>query len=504
MLNKINFIANKTRKLCLTAAVFVIFPHVCFAPPPEDEGRPRQHICPITQEVMIDPVVAADGFSYERTAILKWFESSSKSPLTRACLEDKNLRDNVTLKQIIAEWKLGKRLLSVLESRTGSDVVQRVRSHFENNTTLLHSAKDKDIVVFLGGKGAGKSTLVNLLAKKRIIETPDEDAYVLADPNDPTALPIRRSGQSEICFPKFIDIDREGAPLRLFEFPAFNDTDDSEDNLVSAAFMRHILLEAKSVRCVSVAGQDQFTTDGGASVNKMFHSLKQFFVVEGQEKDLVNEGVFVVTKVTSKEQTDLIHFLQSKTDLSDKEELHTQLQSWARHNKLHHILHPMKKGDLASVGDKLLNFIKMTTPTKVREINRSVLYPPETVTPLERMFEHVMHETFDRRLRMPVRTPSEYDANLADYEDPSFWKRFDTIVCSTDKAISLLKEFCINQYTRILGAFVRENTQNLQDHVQRLKAERQEKFAPLEEEYASASSATGAVVSHPNVLCSVP
>jgi hypothetical protein len=33
----------------------------------------RELICPITQELMRDPVVAEDGYTYEREAILRWF-----------------------------------------------------------------------------------------------------------------------------------------------------------------------------------------------------------------------------------------------------------------------------------------------------------------------------------------------------------------------------------------------------------------------------------------------
>ena len=39
--------------------------------------------CPITQEVMNDPVICADGHSYERAAIEEWFRTKHKtSPLT--------------------------------------------------------------------------------------------------------------------------------------------------------------------------------------------------------------------------------------------------------------------------------------------------------------------------------------------------------------------------------------------------------------------------------------
>lgn len=32
------------------------------------------YLCPITTEVMDDPVIAADGYTYERSAIEEWFK----------------------------------------------------------------------------------------------------------------------------------------------------------------------------------------------------------------------------------------------------------------------------------------------------------------------------------------------------------------------------------------------------------------------------------------------
>jgi hypothetical protein len=38
---------------------------------------PDEYLCPITGEMMSDPVIALDGHSYERSAIEKWFKTSS-------------------------------------------------------------------------------------------------------------------------------------------------------------------------------------------------------------------------------------------------------------------------------------------------------------------------------------------------------------------------------------------------------------------------------------------
>lgn len=44
-----------------------------------DGEAPENYFCPITQETMTDPVMAEDGYTYERLAIERWFEQKSRS-----------------------------------------------------------------------------------------------------------------------------------------------------------------------------------------------------------------------------------------------------------------------------------------------------------------------------------------------------------------------------------------------------------------------------------------
>ncbi|CAF3370054.1 unnamed protein product, partial [Rotaria sp. Silwood2] len=46
--------------------------------------------------------VAADGFTYERTAIEKWLQSNDRSPMTNEILSHKNLNPNLIVKRILA------------------------------------------------------------------------------------------------------------------------------------------------------------------------------------------------------------------------------------------------------------------------------------------------------------------------------------------------------------------------------------------------------------------
>lgn len=57
--------------------------------------------CPITREQMVDPVIASDGFTYERDAISRWLSSRGTSPQTNAPLASRNLVPNRALKALI-------------------------------------------------------------------------------------------------------------------------------------------------------------------------------------------------------------------------------------------------------------------------------------------------------------------------------------------------------------------------------------------------------------------
>ena len=75
------------------------------APPREEEPPAADFICPITTEVMSDPVMATDGHSYERKQIERWLATKSTSPMTGEALVQSFLAPNHTLRRQIREWQ---------------------------------------------------------------------------------------------------------------------------------------------------------------------------------------------------------------------------------------------------------------------------------------------------------------------------------------------------------------------------------------------------------------
>ena len=74
-------------------------------PSVEEEEPPADFICPITTEVMSDPVMAADGHAYERTAMERWLATKSTSPMTGEALEHTFLSTIHVLRRMIREWQ---------------------------------------------------------------------------------------------------------------------------------------------------------------------------------------------------------------------------------------------------------------------------------------------------------------------------------------------------------------------------------------------------------------
>uniref|UniRef100_A0A7N0VM26 RING-type E3 ubiquitin transferase n=1 Tax=Kalanchoe fedtschenkoi TaxID=63787 RepID=A0A7N0VM26_KALFE len=71
----------------------------------EHSEPPPYFICPIFQEVMQNPHVAADGFTYEAEAIRGWLDSGhNTSPMTNVTLTHNNLVPNHALRSAIQEW----------------------------------------------------------------------------------------------------------------------------------------------------------------------------------------------------------------------------------------------------------------------------------------------------------------------------------------------------------------------------------------------------------------
>lgn len=66
---------------------------------------PSYYFCPILEEIMDDPYIAADGFTYEHRAIKAWLEKHDVSPVSKLRLQNSTLTPNHILRSAIQEWR---------------------------------------------------------------------------------------------------------------------------------------------------------------------------------------------------------------------------------------------------------------------------------------------------------------------------------------------------------------------------------------------------------------
>lgn len=75
--------------------------------------------CPITADIMADPVETSSGHTFEREAIDKWLaEGNSLCPLTKTPLSKSGLRPNRVLRQSIEEWRNRNTMITIASIKT--------------------------------------------------------------------------------------------------------------------------------------------------------------------------------------------------------------------------------------------------------------------------------------------------------------------------------------------------------------------------------------------------
>ncbi|CDY53920.1 BnaC03g73510D [Brassica napus] len=85
----------------------------------EEIEIPNYFICPISLDIMKDPVIAVSGITYDRESIDKWLEKVSSCPVTKQPLpSDSDLTPNHTLRRLIQHWCVENATLGVVRIPT--------------------------------------------------------------------------------------------------------------------------------------------------------------------------------------------------------------------------------------------------------------------------------------------------------------------------------------------------------------------------------------------------
>lgn len=65
---------------------------------------PKDYVCPISLQLMTDPVIDCNGHTFDRPSITEWYQKSKISPITHVSITNNNLTPNLILKRQILEF----------------------------------------------------------------------------------------------------------------------------------------------------------------------------------------------------------------------------------------------------------------------------------------------------------------------------------------------------------------------------------------------------------------
>lgn len=102
---------------------------------------PDEFICPLSNELMKDPVLIYDGTVYERSEIIKWYENNDNHPLNSKKVgkdEKKIIIPDINLKKLI-----NRNYLCYEKDSLNENLITLIREKLYNKTSILKGEKEE-------------------------------------------------------------------------------------------------------------------------------------------------------------------------------------------------------------------------------------------------------------------------------------------------------------------------------------------------------------------------
>ncbi|MBA0793179.1 hypothetical protein Gohar_017600, partial [Gossypium harknessii] len=209
---------------------------------------PHEFVCPITLEIMTDPVIVATGQTYERDSIRKWLNSNHRTcPKTGQTLEHLSLAPNSALRNLILQWceknnlELPKKDNYASSVNYSAEIMEEISSLVLNLSSSQPNVRRDAIVK------------IRMLSK----ENPENRIFIANDGGIPRLVQLLSYPDSNIqehtvtaLLNLSIDetnkrlIAREGAIPAIIEILQ-NGTDEARENSAAALFSLSMLAENK-------------------------------------------------------------------------------------------------------------------------------------------------------------------------------------------------------------------------------------------------------------------
>ncbi|CAF4923544.1 unnamed protein product [Rotaria sp. Silwood1] len=104
----------------------------------EDDEVPKELQCPITGALFRDPVVASDGHTYEREAIIRWLQRERISPITREPMSIDKLNPNRILDADIKKTEKVPFIKTATKAFYRAEWLNKTSSSNDSHIVLIH------------------------------------------------------------------------------------------------------------------------------------------------------------------------------------------------------------------------------------------------------------------------------------------------------------------------------------------------------------------------------
>jgi ribosome biogenesis GTPase A len=322
------------------------------------------------------------------------------------------------------DFAWGETLPDTLDHHTVRKVLA---DHLGNYPDLLDSSKDKDIVVFLGNTGAGKSTLINYLSNKKLQVNTLGD-IVLENPGDASAMAIGGGSNSQTFLPSYI----QSGNLLLYDLPGFMDTRGTAQSLINACFIKNIIEKARSTKLVFVGDIGQITTDRGASFKTLLSQTRK--LIPNSKAPLETFSSLVITK-SYLPKAGLPDFVRAKIDLKDPD--FDLFEALIKRNMVEQMSRPTNNAIDSQDRNDILAMISRMGQQKIDNIDTSVIYDNNQQTKIREIYEAEIDNNIEKLVVDVAQLPSLDKAGLKAKKD-FMLKNFESQVEAAVKVSPLI------------------------------------------------------------------
>lgn len=369
-----------------------------------------------------------------------------------------------------------------------------IKLKIEQHLPSCQSVAGKDITVILGNTGAGKSTMINFLAKTPMcVDTKGK----LVPETGKERVKVRAGGQACTKFPEVVANTDIGY---LCDLPGFQDTEGVVDDLLNAAFIRSVLTTARSVKALILTTEDELLATRGDAFKKLSRFMQMFKSQEFRNTScylLVNR---VDPQIIADGTPDFL-FENVFDQLSAEDRLFERLKSAGKVFYIPKTNASDRTRSLQNVTDKYAEMVQKIlkipgSAIQEKEMNMSCTLTAESRSDVKVFLEAVLKQYFQKmktdvyikeieRIKAEVakKTVEGTASEIFEKQAGAYWAKFKASLKEM-KEHQLLQPICPNEFREVTSSFEPTFYQEHNALVQTLLIEEQAEAKRIAEEEA--------------------